>query len=181
MDVRVGPWRRLSANWCFWTVVLKETLESSLDTKEIKPVNPNRNQTWIFIGRTDAKAEAPIFWPPDAKSWLSRKESDTTEPVNNKLSKHIYPYFMVSIFNLSIAYSSSILGDLLQCYFPLKHLNVLCKGEVQMRSRRVNLHERCGGWIWPQRKHRVYLRRDEAFSIKEEVSGSWGVPSRAHT
>ena len=130
-------------NWCFWTVVLKETLESSLDTKEIKPVNPKENQTWIFIERTDAEAEAPIFWPPDAKSWLSRKESDINEPVNNKLSKHIYPYFVVSNFNLSIAYSPSILGDLLQCYFPLKHLNILCKGEVQMRSRRVNLHERC--------------------------------------
>ena len=55
-------------NWCFWTVVLEKILESPLDFKEIKPVNPRGNQPWIFIGRTDAEAEAPIFWPPDVKS-----------------------------------------------------------------------------------------------------------------
>ena len=60
-------------NWCFWTVVLENTLESSLDCKEIKPVNTKRNQAWIFIGRTDAEVEAPILWPPDAKSWLIGK------------------------------------------------------------------------------------------------------------
>ena len=57
-------------NWCFWTVVSKKTPESPLDCKEIKPVNPKGNQPWIFIGRTDAEAEAPILWPPDAKSRL---------------------------------------------------------------------------------------------------------------
>ena len=57
-------------NWCFWPVVLEKTLESPLDCKEIQPVNPKGNQSWIFIGRTDAKAEAPILWPPDAKNWL---------------------------------------------------------------------------------------------------------------
>jgi len=62
-------------NWCFWTVVLEKTLESLLDCKEIKWVNPKGIQPWIFIGRTDA--EAPIFWPPDAKSQLSGKDSDT--------------------------------------------------------------------------------------------------------
>ena len=55
-------------NWCFWTVVLEKTLESPLDSKEIKPLNPKGNQPWIFIGRTDAEAEAPIFWPPDARA-----------------------------------------------------------------------------------------------------------------
>ena len=60
-------------NWCFWTVVLEETLESPLDCKEIKPVSPKGNQPWIFIGRTDAEAEAPILWPPDGKSWLIGK------------------------------------------------------------------------------------------------------------
>ena len=59
-------------NWCFWTVMLENTLESSLDCKEIKSVNPKGNQSWILIGRTDAKA--PIFWPPDTKSWLIRKD-----------------------------------------------------------------------------------------------------------
>ena len=63
-------------NWCFWTVVLEKTLESPLDFKEIKPVNPKGNQSWIFIGRTDAKAEAPILRPPDPKSWLTEKDPD---------------------------------------------------------------------------------------------------------
>ena len=57
-------------NWCFWTVVLEKTLESPLDCKEIKPVHPKGNQSWIFIGRTDAEAETPILWSPDVKSWL---------------------------------------------------------------------------------------------------------------
>ena len=57
-------------NCCFWTVVLEKTLESPLDCKETQSVNPKGNQSWIFIGRTDAEAETPIFWPPDAKNWL---------------------------------------------------------------------------------------------------------------
>ena len=61
-------------NWCFWTVVLQNTLESPLNCKEIKPVNPIGNQFWIFIGRTDDEAEAPMFWPPDAKNWLTEKD-----------------------------------------------------------------------------------------------------------
>ena len=74
-------------NWCFWTVLLNS--ESPLDCKEIKPVHPNWNQSWIFIGRTDAEAETPILWPPDAKNWLIwidpdtgkdwRQEKETTE------------------------------------------------------------------------------------------------------
>ena len=60
-------------NWCFWTVVLDMTLECPLDYKEIKPVNPKGNQSWIFVGKTDAEAEAPIFWPPDEKNWLLEK------------------------------------------------------------------------------------------------------------
>ena len=63
-------------NWCFWTVVLEKTLESPLDCKEITPVNPKGHQSWIFIGRTDAKAEAPVLWPPDGKTWLIRKDPD---------------------------------------------------------------------------------------------------------
>ena len=61
-------------NWCFWTVLLEKTLESPLDCKEIQPVNPNGNQSLIFTRRTDA--EAPILWPPDAKSWLIGKNPD---------------------------------------------------------------------------------------------------------
>ena len=65
---------RLTKNWCFWTVVLEKTLESPLDCKEIQPVHPKGNQSWIFIGRTDAEAEAPMLWPPDAKNWLIGKD-----------------------------------------------------------------------------------------------------------
>ena len=61
-------------NWCFWTVVLERTLESPLDCKEIKPVHPKGDQSWVFIGRTDAKAETPILWPPHVKSWLTGKD-----------------------------------------------------------------------------------------------------------
>ena len=61
-------------NWCLWTVVLEKTLESPLDCKEIKPVNPKGDQHWIFIGRTDAEAEAPVLWPPDSKNWLIGKD-----------------------------------------------------------------------------------------------------------
>ena len=63
-------------NWCFWTVVLEKTLESPLDCKEIQPVHPKGNQSWVLIGRTDVEAETPILWPPDVKSWLIWKDSD---------------------------------------------------------------------------------------------------------
>ena len=63
-------------NWCFWTVVLEETLESPLDCTEIQPVRPKGDQSWVFIGRTDAEAETPILWPPDTKSWLIGKDPD---------------------------------------------------------------------------------------------------------
>ena len=63
-------------NWWFWTVVLEKTLESPLDCEEIQPVHPKGNQSWIFIGMTDAEAETPVLWPPDAKSWLIGKDPD---------------------------------------------------------------------------------------------------------
>ena len=63
-------------NWCLWTVVLEKTLESPLDCKGIQPVSPEGNQSWIFIGRTDAEAEAPILWPPDEENWLIGKDLD---------------------------------------------------------------------------------------------------------
>ena len=100
MDVRVGLWRKLSAEelmllflFCFffkfyfifktlhncisfWTVVLEKTLESALDCKEIQPVHSKGDQSWVFFGRKDAKAETPVLWPPHAKSWLTGKDSD---------------------------------------------------------------------------------------------------------
>ena len=63
-------------NWCFWTVVLEKTLESPLDRKEIQSVHPKGDQSWVFFGRTDAKGETPIIWPPHVKSWLIGKDSD---------------------------------------------------------------------------------------------------------
>ena len=66
----------VSKNWCFWTVVLEKTLESPLDCKEIQPVHPKGDQSWVFIGRTDVEAETPILWPPDVNSWLIRKDPD---------------------------------------------------------------------------------------------------------
>ena len=69
----------LPKNRCFWTMVLEKTLEGPLDCKEIKPVNPKGNQSWIFIGKTDAEAEAPILWPHDAKNWLTAKAPDAGE------------------------------------------------------------------------------------------------------
>ena len=66
----------VSKNWCFWTVVLEKTLESPLDCKEIKPVSPKGNQSWIFIRRTGAEAESPILWLPDVKSWLTGKDPE---------------------------------------------------------------------------------------------------------
>ena len=67
---------RTLKNWCFWTVVLEKTLDSPLDSKEFQPVHPKGNQSWIFIGRTDAEAEPPILWPPDVKSWFIGKDID---------------------------------------------------------------------------------------------------------
>ena len=64
-------------NWCFWTVVLEKTLESPLDCRQIKPVNPKGNQLWTFIGWTDAETEAPILWPPGTKSQLTGKDPDS--------------------------------------------------------------------------------------------------------
>ena len=63
-------------NWCFWTMMLEETLERPLDCKEIQPVHPKGNQSWIFIGRTDAEAETAILWQPDVKNWLIWKDTD---------------------------------------------------------------------------------------------------------
>ena len=66
-------------DWYFWTVVLEKTPESPLDCKEIQPVHPKGNQSWIFTERTDAEAETPIFWPPDEKNWLIGKDLDSGE------------------------------------------------------------------------------------------------------
>ena len=71
-------------NWCFWTVVLEKTLESPLDYKEVKPISPKRNQSWIFIGGTNAEAETPVLWPPDVKSQLTGKDPDAGKDWRHK-------------------------------------------------------------------------------------------------
>ena len=71
-----GQFLYMPRDWWFWTVVLEKTLESPLDCKEIQPVHPKGDQSWVFIGRTDIKAETPILWPPHAKSWLIGKDPD---------------------------------------------------------------------------------------------------------
>ena len=77
MDARVGLWKIWAPkNWYFWTVVLEKALESPLDCKEIQPVHSEGGQPWDFFGGNDAKAEAPVLWPPHAKSWLTGKDSD---------------------------------------------------------------------------------------------------------
>ena len=77
MDVKLDHKKGwVPKNWCFWTVVLEKTLESPLDCKEIQPVHPKGNQSWIFIGRMDAEADVPTLWPPDVKSRLIRKDHD---------------------------------------------------------------------------------------------------------
>ena len=68
-------------NWCFWNVVLEKILKTPLACKKIKPVNPQGNQSWIFIGRTDAEAETPILWPPDAKNWLTGEDADAGKKI----------------------------------------------------------------------------------------------------
>ena len=78
-------------NWWFWTVVLEMTLESPLDCKEIQPVHPKGDQTWIFIARTDVEAETPILWPPDVRNWLIRKFPDAVkdwrQAGNNRMAR----------------------------------------------------------------------------------------------
>ena len=68
---------RVPKNWCFWAVVLENTLESPLDRKEIQPVHPKGDQSWLFIGRTDAEDETPILWLPDVKNWLIEKDPES--------------------------------------------------------------------------------------------------------
>ena len=77
MDVRIGLWKKLSTEELMvWTVVLEKTLENPVDCKEIQPVHPKGDQSWVIFGRTDAKAETPVLWPSHVKSWLIGKDSD---------------------------------------------------------------------------------------------------------
>ena len=79
--------RWATENWCFWIVLLEKTLKSPLDCKEIKPANPKGNQSWIFIGRTDAEAEVPILWPLHVKGWLTGKDPDAGQDWSQEMKR----------------------------------------------------------------------------------------------
>ena len=118
----------ISKNWCFWTVVLEKTLEIPLGNKEIKPVNSKGNQPWIFIGRADAEAEAPILWPPDAKNWLIGKDPDAGKDWR-QLEKGMTEDEMVGWHHQFNGHEfEQILGDSegqgsLACWSPRGHTN----------------------------------------------------------
>ena len=113
-------------NWCFWTVVLEKTLESPLDCKEIQPVHHKGNQSWIFIGRTDAEAETPVLWPPDAKNWLTGKDPDAVKDWRRE-DKETTEDEMVGWYHRLVAHEfeqAPGVGDgqgSLACYSPWGH------------------------------------------------------------
>ena len=106
-----------------WTIVLEKTLESPLDCKEIKPANPKGNPPWLFIGRTDAEGEAPILWPPDAKSQLTGKDPDAKKDWRQEEKETTEDELIRWTHQLNAHESEQILGDRerqgsLQCYNP---------------------------------------------------------------
>ena len=100
-------------NWCFWTVVLEKSLESPLDWKDIQPVHPKGNQSWIFIVRTDAEAETPILWPSDGKNWLIGKDPDAGKDWGQE-EKRVTEDEMVGCITDSMDMSFSKLRDIVK-------------------------------------------------------------------
>ena len=100
--------------WCLWTVVLENTLESLLVYSEIQPVHPKGNQSWIFIGRTDAEAETPILWPSDAKNWLTVKDSDVENDWRQRRSgwqRLRWLYGIIDLINISLSKLQNLVMD----------------------------------------------------------------------
>ena len=93
--------------WCFWTVVLEKTLESSLDSREIKPVNSKGNQPWIFVGRPDAEAEAPTLWLPDVKIWFTGKDPDSGKDWGQEKAVMGWDGWMASLTQWTWVWASS--------------------------------------------------------------------------
>ena len=123
-------------NWCFWTVLLEKTLESPLDCKKIQPVYPRGDQSWVFIGRTDVEAEAPIVWPPDnAKSRLIGKDPDTRKGWRQKekrVVKEINPEYSLEVLMLKL--KLQYFGHLMQRADSLEKTLMLGKIEGGRRS-----------------------------------------------
>ena len=110
--MRVGLHKEgwVQENWCSWTVVLEKTLETPLECKEIKPVNPKGNQPWIFIGRSDAEAEAPILGPPDAKNWLTGADPDAGQDWGQEVRRCQRIRWLDGIINLRDVSLSKLQG-----------------------------------------------------------------------
>ena len=111
-------------NWCFWTVVLEKTLVSPLDCKVIQPVNSKGNKSWIFIRRTDAEAEAPILWPPDAKNWLIGKDPGAGKDwrlEENEWQKMRWLHGITNRIDMSLSKLQELVIDSLVCCSPWGH------------------------------------------------------------
>ena len=122
-------------NWCFQTVVLEKTSESPLDCKEIQPVHPKGDQSWIFMGRTDAEAEAPIFWPPHEKNWLIGEDlrvTWTARRSNQSILKEISPEYSLQILMLKL--KLQYFGHLMQRADSFE--KTLMLGKIEGRRRR---------------------------------------------
>ena len=101
----------MQKNWCSWTIVLEKTLEGPLDCKEIQPIHPEGDQSWVFIGGTDVEAETPILWPPDGKNWLTGKDPDAGQDWR-QVEKGTTEDEMVEAITDSMDMSLSKLGEL---------------------------------------------------------------------
>ena len=159
LDHKEG-WRM--KNWCFWIVMLEKTLESPLNCKEIKPVNPKGNQSWMFIGRTDAEAEAPIIWPPDAESWLfGKKRRWCWERLKKRRRGWQRMRWLDSIANLMDMNLSKFLEtgeDRRDCYTAV---HVVAKSQTQLGDLTINnkcevsLCHRLTVWLFTNEKKNV--------------------------
>ena len=134
-------------NWCVWTVVLEKTLESPLDSKEIKPVNPKGNQSLIFIGRTDA--EASIFWPPEANSWLIGKDPDDgrdwrqEEKVTTE-DKMVGWHHWLNAYEFEQAPGVGDVQESLECCSPWSHKELDTTEQLNWTDYVVRLDK----WLW---------------------------------